>query len=45
MDEHIPLSRRVCFDDSGHAPHLEEPEHFNQTLVDFADELEQQSND
>jgi len=45
MDEHIPLSRRVCFDDSGHAPHLEEPDHFNQTLVDFADELEQQSND
>ncbi len=45
MDEHIPLSRRVCFADSGHAPHLEEPEHFNQTLVDFADELEQQSND
>ena len=45
MDEHIPLSRRVCFDDSGHAPHLEEPEHFNQTLVDFADELEQKSND
>lgn len=45
MDEHIPLSRRVCFEDSGHAPHLEEPEHFNQALVDFADELEQQSND
>jgi pimeloyl-ACP methyl ester carboxylesterase len=45
MDEHIPLSRRVCFNDSGHAPHLEEPEYFNQTLVDFADELEQQSND
>jgi pimeloyl-ACP methyl ester carboxylesterase len=45
MDEHIPLSRRVCFNDSGHAPHLEEPEHFNQTLVDFADELEQKSND
>ena len=45
MDEHIPRSRRVCFTESGHAPHLEEPEHFNQTLVDFADELEQQSND
>jgi pimeloyl-ACP methyl ester carboxylesterase len=45
MDEHIPLSRRVCFEESGHAPHLEEPEHFNQALVDFADELEQQSND
>ena len=45
MDEHIPLSRRVCFKESGHAPHLEEPEQFNQALVDFADELEQQSND
>ena len=45
MDQHMPRSRRVCFPDSGHAPHLEEPEHFNQTLVDFADELEHQSND
>jgi pimeloyl-[acyl-carrier protein] methyl ester esterase len=45
MDKHIPLSRRVCFVDSGHAPHLEEPERFNQALVDFADELEQQGND
>lgn len=45
MDKHIPLSRRVCFADSGHAPHLEEPERFNQALVDFADELEQQGND
>jgi len=45
MDKHIPLSRRVCFADSGHAPHLEEPERFNQALVDFDDELEQQGND
>jgi pimeloyl-ACP methyl ester carboxylesterase len=45
MDEHIPQSRRVCFAESGHAPHLEEPQKFNQTLVDFADELEQQRND
>lgn len=45
MDEHMPLSRRLCFAESGHAPHLEEPEEFNQALVDFAGELEQQSND
>ncbi len=45
MDEHIPQSRRVRFAASGHAPHLEEPQRFNQALVDFADELEQQGND
>ena len=45
MDEHMPKSRRACFAQSGHAPHLEEPQRFNQTLADFADELEQQSND
>jgi pimeloyl-ACP methyl ester carboxylesterase len=45
MDEHIPLSRRVCFAQSGHAPHLEEPQRFNQALAAFVDELEQQGND
>ncbi len=45
MDEHMPRSRRLCFAGSGHAPHLEEPEEFNQALVDFAGELEQQGND
>jgi pimeloyl-ACP methyl ester carboxylesterase len=45
VDEHMPNSRRACFAESGHAPHLEEPQRFNQTLVAFADELEQQSND
>ena len=45
MDEHIPNSRRVCFEESGHAPHLEEPRRFNQALVDFIGALEQQSND
>jgi pimeloyl-ACP methyl ester carboxylesterase len=45
MDEHMPKSRRVCFAKSGHAPHLEEPQRFNQTLAGFADELEQQSNE
>ena len=29
MDEHIPNSRRIEFGDSGHAPHLEEPDRFN----------------
>ena len=41
MDEHIPNSRRACFPESGHAPHLEEPQRFNQVLADFAGELEQ----
>ena len=45
MDQHIPRSRRACFADSGHAPHLEEPQRFNQTLAGFADELEQQGNE
>lgn len=45
MDEHIPNSRRVCFAESGHAPHLEEPQRFNQALADFAGGLEQTSND
>ena len=45
MDEHIPKSRRECFAESGHAPHLEEAQRFNQVLAGFADELEQQSNE
>ncbi len=44
MDEHLPRSRRLRFAESGHAPHLEEPQKFNQALVDFAGELEQQGN-
>ncbi|MBT8077314.1 MAG: alpha/beta hydrolase [Gammaproteobacteria bacterium] len=39
LNETIPNSRRVSFSDSGHAPHLEESELFNATLVDFADRL------
>jgi pimeloyl-[acyl-carrier protein] methyl ester esterase len=45
MDEHIPNSHRVCFAESGHAPHLEEPQRFNQALADFIGGLEQQSNE
>jgi pimeloyl-[acyl-carrier protein] methyl ester esterase len=40
MDEHVPNSRRIPFPDSGHAPHLEEPERFSEALADFIDELQ-----
>jgi pimeloyl-ACP methyl ester carboxylesterase len=39
MDQNVPNSRRVPFPESGHAPHLEEPERFNTALADFVDEL------
>ncbi len=45
MDQHIPNSRRVVFAESGHAPHLEEPDLFNQTLAGFADELASHRNE
>jgi pimeloyl-ACP methyl ester carboxylesterase len=35
----LPHARAVRFENSGHAPHLEEPELFNITLKDFADSL------
>jgi pimeloyl-ACP methyl ester carboxylesterase len=35
----LPQARAVRFDRSGHAPHLEEPLLFNQTIKDFADRL------
>ena len=35
----LPHARAVRFEHSGHAPHLEEPELFNATLKDFADQL------
>ena len=35
----LPHARAVRFANSGHAPHLEEPELFNATLTDFADSL------
>lgn len=35
----LPHARAVRFENSGHAPHLEEPELFNATLRDFADRL------
>lgn len=35
----IPDSTLITFDQSGHSPHLEQPELFNRTLTDFADSL------
>ena len=35
----LPHARAVRFENSGHAPHLEEPDLFNTTLKDFADTL------
>ena len=35
----LPHARAVRFENSGHAPHLEEPELFNATVSDFADRL------
>jgi pimeloyl-ACP methyl ester carboxylesterase len=34
--EALPNARAVAFDSSGHAPHLEQPRLFNDTLRDFA---------
>lgn len=33
--EHVPDVRLKAFENSGHAPHLEEPEEFNSTIVEF----------
>ena len=35
----LPNAEAVRFDRSGHAPHLEQPELFNETLSNFADRL------
>jgi pimeloyl-[acyl-carrier protein] methyl ester esterase len=35
----LPNAEAVCFDRSGHAPHLEQPEQFNRILTDFAHRL------
>ncbi len=36
----IPGAREVGFADSGHSPHLEQPELFNRTIEEFADDPE-----
>jgi len=45
MEQHIPNSRRIAFADSGHAPHLEETDLFNESLAGFVDELKRTRND
>jgi pimeloyl-ACP methyl ester carboxylesterase len=36
----VPESRLVIFEDSGHFPHAEEPQHFVEVLTDFLDTSE-----
>ena len=36
LERHAPQARRVCLARSGHAPHLEEPARFAETLAEFA---------
>jgi len=45
MEQHISISQRIGFAESGHAPHLEEPQRFNESLAGFADELQRNRND
>ena len=45
MDRHIPNSQRIGFVDSGHAPHLEQPQLFNESLAGFVDGLERNRNE
>ncbi len=33
--EHMPSARLEVFEDSGHAPHLDQPQRFNQLLAEF----------
>lgn len=39
LQTHLPDARRAAFNRSGHAPHLEEPEAFNQLIAEFAARL------
>ena len=39
LERELPSATRVSFPDSGHAPHMEEPERFNRTIVDFHQRL------
>lgn len=39
LEDRLPDARRICFERSGHAPHLEEPELFNRVVTDFAASL------
>ncbi|MDB5460291.1 MAG: bioH [Caulobacteraceae bacterium] len=39
LERRLPRARRVRFEHSGHALHLEEPDRFHQILIEFADAL------
>lgn len=39
MAGHLPGWRHALFEESGHSPQLEEPERFNQTILEFAAEV------
>jgi pimeloyl-ACP methyl ester carboxylesterase len=39
LEARLPDARRICFERSGHAPHLEEPELFNRVVTEFAARL------
>jgi len=39
LEQTMPHAKRISFSSSGHAPHLEEPEAFNQTIESIADAL------
>lgn len=39
MAANITGARRCCFDNAGHSPHLEVPDAYNRTLVDFITSL------
>ncbi len=43
VSEQIPECRRICFEHSGHAPHLEQPEQFNLLVQDFADMFQEKA--
>ncbi|HYE48119.1 MAG TPA: alpha/beta hydrolase [Azospirillaceae bacterium] len=45
LEKVLPRARRVAFDRSGHAPHLEEPDLFNRTIEEFAAGLSAGPND
>jgi pimeloyl-ACP methyl ester carboxylesterase len=40
LESRMPHAQRICFRHSGHAPHLEEPARFNQTITAFAERVE-----
>jgi pimeloyl-ACP methyl ester carboxylesterase len=39
LEDRLPDARRITFERSGHAPHLEEPETFNRVVTEFAASL------